>query len=784
MLIRSLLLAALLLPAPHDDGTDVDAAPLTDPTLVESIIDLGLNDSRVMEHLDVLVNDIGPRLTSSSNLTQACQWAAETFRSYGLETRLEEWTEMPLGFDRGVQLGAMVAPSHEQLSFLSYAWTRGTNGALRAPAVLGPGTVEELETMADSLVGAWILQTRETRRDRELRDALRTFADERGCAGFISVSSDSGLLLMSGSMPDSMDDIPTAPQISLLAEQFNAITERLALGEMVELEFDIENIFLPGPVSQLNVIADLVGSEWPDEYVIVGGHIDSWDGATGTTDNGTGCATTIEAARLLVESGARPRRTIRFMLWSGEEQGLLGSRGWVSDNPDELDKISAVLVHDGGTNYLAGISVTPPMKDQFDRALAPLLAFTEQEGSLPFTLREVPGLQPSGGSDHVSFLREGVPGFFWRQAGDADYNYTHHTQHDTYDSAIEPYQKHSSVVAALSALGLANLPAMLNRDHMIVASRRLGVWLDDDGRTVSRVANGMQAATRGMEDGDRLYSVNGEEIGEGSLSTLLNTGEARKLLVWDRGGDDPVRHQAVFAWDHGDVSHAPEAVAITTEDGLHIAADYYMGAEHGAAAGSAVVLLHMYGSDRYAWEPMRAPLYEQGIATLAIDMRGHGESLDEQGELAERVRQGDPALFGAMHGDVAAAVAWLEGRGYAAERIGLMGASVGCSVAIRAALADERLAGVVALSPGTDYLGVDTLGDLQGWDERPLMLVSSREEAERGAAPLERAVRARDRWLTPALVLLEETDIHGTRMFGVVADVEVRLAGWWAARLR
>jgi dienelactone hydrolase len=783
MLTRPLLLAALLiLPALHDDDR-IAQVPLTDPTIVSSIIDMGINDSRVMEHLDVMVNQIGPRLTSSTNLTKSCEWAAETFRSMGLEVQLEEWTEIAVGFDRGVQLGAIVSPVHEELDFLSYSWTRGTEGPLRAPAVMGPTSLDEFDDMVDEMTGAWVMQTRDARRNRDLRSAMDTFATERGVAGFIAASSDSNLLLMSGSIPDSMDDVPDTPSLSLRADQFNAISDRLAAGEPVELEFDIDNIFLPGPVPQLNVVADLVGSEWPDEYVIVGGHIDSWDGATGTTDNGTGCSTTIEAARLLVESGARPLRTIRFMLWSGEEQGLLGSRGWVRDNPDAMDDISAVLVHDGGTNYLSGINVTPAMYDQFEEALAPVLAFGEQEGGYPFTLREVPGLQVSGGSDHVSFLREGVPGFFWRQSGDADYNYTHHTQHDTYESAIEPYQKHSSVVAALSALGLANLPELVDRDHMIVAARRLGVWLGDDGVTVSRVAGGMQAGQRGLEDGDRLISVNGEAIGEGGLSGLLNTGEARKLIAWERG-EGTERHEAVFRWDHGDVTHPPETVALTTTDGIDIAADYYMGAEGGSAEGSAVILLHMYKSNRSAWEPIRAPLYEQGIATLAIDMRGHGESVDDAGNLSARVDDRDAELFNAMHADVAAAVAWLESRGYDAERIGVMGASVGCSVAIRAVLEDERLAGAAALTPGSDYLGVDSLSDVQAWDGRPLLLVSSEEEAERGALPLHEAMAERDAWLLPDLVIVPGSSIHGTNMFGQVPDVETRLATWWAARLR
>ena len=230
------------------------------------------------------------------------------------------------------------------------------------------------------------------------------------------------------------------------------------------LEFDIRNYFKKGPIPLYNVIADIPGTEFPDEYVIVGGHIDSWDGATGTTDNGTGCATTLEAARILMKSGVKPRRTIRFMLWSGEEQGLFGSRDYVKAHPELMPKISVVLVHDMGTNYLSGVGVTQAMKSDIDVALAPLVGL---DPAMPFTIREVAGLSRGGGSDHASFTAAGVPGLFWRQSGSAVYNQTHHTQHDTYDRAVPEYQKHSSVVAALGALGIANLDHLLSREALM-----------------------------------------------------------------------------------------------------------------------------------------------------------------------------------------------------------------------------------------------------------------------------------------------------------------------------
>src|SRR5262249_11552950 len=156
-----------------------------------------------------------------------------------------------------------------------------------------------------------------------------------------------------------------------------------------------DNRFVQGPIPQYNVIADLVGTEKPDEYVIVGGHLDSWDGAQGTVDNGTGSATTLEAARLLAAVGAKPKRTIRFMLWSGEEQGLFGSENYVQKHPELLPKISVVLVHDEGTNYLSGLGVPHAMFGALQEALAPLV---DLDPDYPFKLSQVEGLPNSVGS--------------------------------------------------------------------------------------------------------------------------------------------------------------------------------------------------------------------------------------------------------------------------------------------------------------------------------------------------------------------------------------------------
>ncbi|MCB9896890.1 MAG: M20/M25/M40 family metallo-hydrolase [Planctomycetes bacterium] len=770
---------------------DATEAPIIPPAVAEAIVEEGLHASEVMQTLDDLVNGIGPRLTGSPKCDEATLWAVERFHDLGLEAHRETWGDFAVGFERGPSHGAVVSPGHEELEFITRAWTAGTDGPRRGPALLAPDDLEELAAREASLHGAWVLlRTPDAGRrfDSSLIEERDAVFERAGIAGTVRRSSLGDRLRMSGSPRVEWDDLPTDVGVTLTADAFDALVTRLEAGEAIELEFDVDNRFLEGPVPQYNVIADLRGSTRPDEYVVVGGHIDSWDAATGTTDNGTGVATTLEAARLLVDAGARPERTIRFMLWTGEEQGLFGSRGYVEAHPDEMPRISAVFVHDEGTNPLTGLGVTAAMEPQFRRALAPLFDFvsTHEDEASPFELHVVPGLT-SGSSDQDSFLAAGVPGFFWDQQGRSVYDVAWHTQKDTFDAAIPEYERHSSVVVALAALGVANLPDPISRRGMTRNPRRMGVFLAEDGVTVSRVAGRGQAHELGMQDGDRIVRVNETDVAAGELLAARDAGEGRKVLTWMRG-DEPM--SAVFEWDEDEFDRDPEPVVFETSDGVTIHGDYYMGRPGAPAAGSALVLLHMNRSDRHAWMPVRAALHEAGIATLAIDMRGHGESVDAEGTLAARVEARDPTLYEAMANDAAAAVAFLEGRLYAPERIGLMGASVGCSVALRSARFDPRLAGAALLTPGAAYLGVDSLSDMAQWDGRPLLMLSSVAEAERGASALgqawEKRVAASNARLRQGVVieLVDGDDIHGTHMFGKVPDVEQRLAAFWTDVLR
>jgi hypothetical protein len=272
------------------------------------------------------------------------------------------------------------------------------------------------------------------------------------------------------------------------------------------------------------VIADLRGTEKPDEIVGVCGHLDSWHQATGTTDNGTGSATCMEAARILAAAGARPARTIRFMLWGGEEQGLLGSNRYVTMHRQEMAKFSCVFNHDTGTNWAQSLPVTEAMLGPMTAAFAPIMTLTppEQDFDGPvFHFQKVEAIRGGGGSDHASFLRAGVPAWSWNLRGRADYSYSWHSQWDTYDVAIPEYQQHTATVIALAALGVASLPELLPRDGVGgggAGGGDAGMFLgamfgaEVEGTTFKAVTEGGLAAKIGIRSGDVLVGLNGEKL--------------------------------------------------------------------------------------------------------------------------------------------------------------------------------------------------------------------------------------------------------------------------------
>lgn len=250
------------------------------------------------------------------------------------------------------------------------------------------------------------------------------------------------------------------PRLVVAHEHF-AMLYRLAsrpAPAVTKVEVEITNTFIPGPITCFNTVGEVRGSEKPDEYVVVGAHLDSWDLATGTMDNGTGSCVVLETARAvaaLAKQGYRPKRTIRFCLFTGEEQGLHGSRQYTIKHAAEMERTSVALVHDTGTGRVYGFGVHGQAKTK--EILEPELVTLESMAGWQ-------GLDLGGvfGSDHQSFHPVGVPGFACRQDID-EYRLTHHTQTDTFDHAKGPNLVQGAQVMAVTSVRVANMPDLLPR---------------------------------------------------------------------------------------------------------------------------------------------------------------------------------------------------------------------------------------------------------------------------------------------------------------------------------
>lgn len=456
------------------------------------IIKEAKDSSEIMKNLQYLSDVIGPRLTGSANLKRANEWTAEVMKKYGLtNVKLEPWT-IPVGWERGTATVKMLEPNNGRyLTVASGGWSGSTKGKLTCDVVAVNATNKaELEKYKGKLKGAVVLSRPPSRvptlaeilpkKEEPKKEEGKTepkggkggnfgdFAFRREVAEFVRsegaavILSDSGkphnlLVTTGGWRSEERANAPEPiPQLFVAHEHYMMLHRLASVPDAkVKVEVEISNKLVPGPITVYNTVGEIEG-EIKDEFVVVGAHLDSWDLAQGTTDNGTGSCIVLEAARLIVKSGVKPKRTIRFVLFTGEEQGLHGSKQYVIRHKDEMAKTSVALVHDTGTGKVLGFGLQgrEAIKPIMDQELVSLKAVD----FLGVTLRSM------NGTDHQSFEAVGVPGFACAQDRD-EYFLTHHTPSDTFDKAKEPNLIQGAQVMAVTATRVANLGTLLPRQR-------------------------------------------------------------------------------------------------------------------------------------------------------------------------------------------------------------------------------------------------------------------------------------------------------------------------------
>jgi len=451
--------------------------------VVARIVDEGLHRSHVNEDLEYLLDVIGPRLTGGAGVQRANEWTRQKFSEYHMDdAHLEQWT-FGIGWERGPTTVRILAPQRREVLGASWAWSPGTSGPLAGDVVLMDArNVREFnDRFSGHLAGAWVLvgppavvinaaappvTHADSARIDSLRQAIAPHSDEernffslRGAyvarehpAGLIRDGGKQfGLFTMSGS-PLAVSPVP---QIVVGNDVYSQLARLSKRGEHPRIEADIHNTFGRDTLKQSNTVAEIRGSEHPDEVVLLGAHLDSWDLATGGTDNGTGAIAVLEAARILGTLGEKPKRTIRFVLFTGEEEGLLGSDAYVQAHRNELDKFQAVLVLDNGTGRITAMAL---QGHEETRAIWQSMFQPLQATLGPVDVRS----GNKTGTDHLSFIPYGVPSFNYDQLT-RGYDHTHHSQIDDYDHTVPGDIVQAATIMAANAWQLAELPELLPR---------------------------------------------------------------------------------------------------------------------------------------------------------------------------------------------------------------------------------------------------------------------------------------------------------------------------------
>ncbi|HEV7218555.1 MAG: M20/M25/M40 family metallo-hydrolase [Candidatus Acidiferrales bacterium] len=487
--VLAVLTFAILLPAHSAFAQSTAPQYGTDPKATESyrksmesadqkIADEIQARSELMKNEEYLTTQIGPRLTGSPQMQAASQWTLKRFRDYGIDAHLET-TTVPHAWYRGADSAEIVSPISRRVPIRSMGWSKATSGEVSGPVIFVTiNSVADIDAYKGKLKGAVVMhgepavlapasEVPDNAYDAVIppsrgvpKESALGLAEYRkkvdamlADSGVVAILRDSGkphnLFNMTGRVSQNAYEPSDIPSAFLTHEDYSLLY-RLSQAGPVTMKIDLKGTFSPGPVPASITVAEIKGSEHPDERVIIGGHLDSWDLGQGAVDNGTGAMAVLEAARTLKALGWQPKRTITFILYTGEEEGGVGVRLFLKNHAAEIPKMDAVLTHDTGTGRVFSIALEGLYET------GPLMAEVYQPLQEVFDLRPV-STRYFGSSDHVAFLRAGVASYFCVQAP-AGYREAHHSQTDSFDKVIPDQINEGAALLAAWAWNVSELP--------------------------------------------------------------------------------------------------------------------------------------------------------------------------------------------------------------------------------------------------------------------------------------------------------------------------------------
>jgi carboxypeptidase Q len=437
-----------------DDGTG---------KALTAIAGAGTMQPRAFEYLTELSDDIGARVTGSPSAAQAVDWGVAKMKAIGLENVHAEPWKLTRGWTRISADAELVAPIHRRLMVDSLGWVGSTTpGGVEADvvAVNANQLPNELKNNSANWRGKVLLMVQKGDAPKDRMEAFAKFGDflkaahSAGAAAIIGGQGGrkaTGMhLTHTGALGfDAYYDIPV---VSMAAEDQEQLERYLERGKVARIKINVQNRVSDGQVDSANVVGDIRGTENPEQIVVVGGHLDSWDLASGATDNGAGTTVTLGAADAIVKSGFKPKRTIRFVLFTGEEEGLLGSLAYVKAHQSDMSNYVAALILDSGQGPVIGFQMGG--HEELIPAVTKFASNLQAFGKLDVD-NEV-----EFGTDTGPFTLAGLPGINLNQDS-PDYKYTHHSAVDTLDKVQPDILDRNATIMALTAFWIADRPERL-----------------------------------------------------------------------------------------------------------------------------------------------------------------------------------------------------------------------------------------------------------------------------------------------------------------------------------